>query len=110
MPNRSNGKSLFEIVYIKPSLHTLDLVPMPKLPRMSIIPYHMLDKVINVSEKVKKKLEEFATKYKANADKHRHFKSFFVRDQVMVHLCDDIFSVGEYNKFKKKKIGLFHIL
>ncbi len=43
VPNRSSGKSPFEIVYIRPPLHTLDLVPLPKLPGMSIIADHMID-------------------------------------------------------------------
>ena len=110
MPNRSSEKSTFEIVYIRHSLHALNLVPLSKLPRMNIIADHMVDKVINVHEKVKKKLETLLLKYKAEADKHRCFKYFVVEDQVMVHLCKDKFPIEEYNKLKKKKIGPFRIL
>lgn len=53
---------------------------------MSVIVDHMIDKAINVHEEVKKKLEESAAKYKTDRDKQRHFKSFTVGDQVMVHL------------------------
>ena len=70
----------------------------------------MVDKVINVHEEVKNKLEESTTKYKADADKHRRFKSFAVVDQVMVNLQKDKFPFGEYNKIKWKKIGPFLIL
>ena len=100
MPNQSSEKSPFEIVYIRPRLHTLDFVPLPKLPGISIIANHMVDKVINVHEEVKNKLEESTTKYKVDADKHRRFKSFVVVDQVMVNLQKDKFPFGEYNKIK----------
>lgn len=72
---------------------------------MSIIYYYIIDKVINVHEEVKKKLEESSTKYKANTNKQKCFKSFTVRDQVMVHLWNDTFPVGE-----AKEVGPFHIL
>ena len=57
MPNRSSGKSPFEIVYIRPLLYALNLVPLSKLPRMNIIADRMVDKIINVHEEIKKKLE-----------------------------------------------------
>ena len=86
VPNRSSGKSPFEVVYIRPPLHTLDWVPLPKLPGMSVIANHLIDKVIDVHGEVKNKLEESTAKYKAIADKHRRFKSYKVGDYVMVHL------------------------
>lgn len=86
MPNQSSGKSPFEIVYIESPLYTLDLVPLPKLPRMSIIVDHIIEKIINAHEEIKKELEESITTYKLGIDKHRHFKSFAERDQVMIHL------------------------
>ena len=109
MLNQSSGKLPFEIVYTRPPLHTLDLVPLPKLLEIGIIVNHMVNKVINVHEEVKKKLEESTTEYKENADKHKRFKSFAVKDQVMVNLRKDIFPFGEYNKIKQKKIGPFRV-
>ena len=63
MPNRSSGKSPFEVVYIHPPLHTLDLVPLLKIPGMSIIADHMIEKVNNIHGEVRKKLEDSASKY-----------------------------------------------
>ena len=110
VPNHSSGKSPFEVVYICPPLHTLDLVPLPKLLGMSIIVDHLINKMIDVYEEVKKKLEESTAKYKAIADKHKRLKSYKVGDYVMVHLRKEGVPTREYSKLKHKKIGPFHIL
>jgi len=54
MPNQSSGKSPFDIVYIESPLYTLDLVPLPKLPRMSIIVDHIIEEIINAHEEIKR--------------------------------------------------------
>ena len=53
--NRSTGKSPFEIVYSKIPNHVLDLVVLPKIPGSNISADHMLDKVSQVHDDVKKK-------------------------------------------------------
>lgn len=44
--NRSSRKSLFKIIYIGPPLHTLDLIPLPRMLKLSIISNHMEKKII----------------------------------------------------------------
>lgn len=56
MPNRSSSKSPFKVVYIRPPLHTLDLIPLEKLFGMSIIADHQIENLIDINEEVKKKL------------------------------------------------------
>lgn len=110
MPNWSIGKSSFEVVYIRSPLHTLDLVPLPKLPRINIVDDHLIDKVTNIHGEVKNKWEESVAKYKSMLDKHKRFKSFNIDDLVMVHLDRKQLLIGEYNKLEQKKIGPFRIL
>lgn len=108
--NRSFVKSPFEIVYCQVPTHTLDLVPLPKLPGMNVVAHHLVDNFVDVHSNVKKKLEEANTKYKADANKHRRLKGFHEGDQVMDHLRKERFPVGTYNKLKMKKIGPCQIL
>lgn len=70
----------------------MDLVPLPKLSRMNIIANHLIDnihvidKLTNIHEDIKRKLNEFVAKYKFVANKQRRFKSFDESDLMMVHL------------------------
>ncbi|KAL6547263.1 hypothetical protein OROMI_022984 [Orobanche minor] len=45
MVNRTTRKNPFEIVYQRPPTHTLDLVPLPKLPGYSIAAEQMTEKI-----------------------------------------------------------------
>ncbi|XP_028115004.1 uncharacterized protein LOC114312906 [Camellia sinensis] len=62
-----------------------NLVPRPKLPGMSIIADHMVEKVANIHADVRKKLEESAAKYKVATDVHRRVKTFEVGDMIMIN-------------------------
>ncbi|XP_059629575.1 uncharacterized protein LOC132272441 [Cornus florida] len=71
MVNRSTGKSPFAIVYYHPLKHTLDLVPLPKLPGKSVVAEHMADRIQAIQDKVRMYLEQANAKYKEAADKKR---------------------------------------
>ena len=50
--------------------HTLDLVPVPKLPGMNIMAERMIETFVTVYIEVKEKLEKLAVKCKEATDKH----------------------------------------
>lgn len=110
MVNRSTGRTPFSIVYQKPPNHTLDLVPLPKIPGYSIAAENFAEKIEAIQTDVRLKLEASNAKYKEDKDKHRRTKIFTEGDLVMVHLRKERFPVGTYNKLKKKKIGPCRIL
>ena len=59
-----------------PPKHILDLVPLPKLPRMSQPIENMADRIQAMQEKVRQKLEAINAKYKEAVDKKRHEKKY----------------------------------
>jgi hypothetical protein len=86
------------------------LVPLPKLPGMSIAAEHMADRVKAIQEEVRKKLEESNAKYKAAADRKRRLKLFKEGDLVMVYLRKGRLPAGTFNKLSDKKYGPYQIL
>ena len=107
--NRSTSKSPFAIVYCMPPKHTLDLVPLLELPRVSQVAENMADRIQAMQEEVRQKLEAINAKNKEAADKKRHEKIFNVGDLVLVYLRKERFHVGTYNKLKDRKYGPFQI-
>ncbi|GKC42320.1 hypothetical protein Tco_1060042 [Tanacetum coccineum] len=110
MVNRSTGKTPFSVVYQKPPNHTLDLVPLPKIPGYSIAAENFAEKIKVIQADVRLKLEASNAKYKEDKDKHRRTKIFAEGDLVMVLLRKERFPMGTYNKLKKKKVGPCQIL
>jgi hypothetical protein len=108
MSNRSTGKSPFEVVYTKPPNHALDLVPLPKLPRLNVAAEHMADRVQQIHEEVHLNLEQANDKYKGAAEKRRA-KIFHEGDLVMAHLRKNRFPAGTYGKLKSRKYGPFRV-
>ena len=88
----------------------MDLVQLPKVPRLSVAAKNMAEQVQAVQAEIKQKLEQTTTKYKTAAHKHRQLKLFKKGDQVMVFLRKERFPVGTYNKLKPKKYCLYKVL
>lgn len=103
MCNRSTGLSPFEIVYTKPSKHALDLVPLSKLPGLSMAVENMAERVQQIQASVHQKLEQANDRYKAESNKTRWAKVFQEGDLVMAHLHKNHFPTGTYGKLKSRK-------
>nr|GEU93843.1 putative retrotransposon polyprotein [Tanacetum cinerariifolium] len=110
MVNRSTGKSSFSVAYQKLPNHTLDLVPLPKVPGYNITAKNFAEKIEVIQADVRLKLEASNVKYKKDMDKHRMTKIYAEGDLVMVHLRKERFPVGTHNKLMRKKIGPCRIL
>ena len=108
--NRSTGTSPFQVVYGRTPQHTLDLVPLPKIPGYSVAAENLATRINEVQAAVASQLAASNSKYKEDADKRRRSKIFEVGDEVMVFLRKERFPVGTYNKLKHKKIGPCRVL
>ncbi|KAF8377432.1 hypothetical protein HHK36_030809 [Tetracentron sinense] len=78
------GKTPFEIVYGRGPRHTIDLVTLPKLPRMSSAADKMAERIVEVHADVQKRLEETNAKYKEKVDQYKHVKVFKEGDMNLV--------------------------
>jgi len=97
-------------VYGQNPSEVLDLVPIPRIGRLSIKADEMANYLRGVHDQVKKVIEESNGTYKAPSDSHRRKVTFEVGDLVRAILIRDRFSVGEYNKLRERKIGPCEIL
>jgi hypothetical protein len=107
--NRSTGKSPFEVVYTKLPKHALDLVPLPKLPSLSLEAESMAKWVQKIQEELHLNLEKANSKYKVAVDTKRWVKTFKEGDLVMAHLRKNRFLARTYGKLKSRKYGPFRI-
>lgn len=110
MKNKSTGKSPFELVYTTPPKYALDLVPLPRLPGMSIAVENLAERVQEVQAEVRSNLERANMKYKQATDKHRRAKVFQEGDLVMIHLRKGRFLADTYDKLQDRKYGPCYIL
>nr|TKR90000.1 hypothetical protein D5086_0000237970 [Populus alba] len=80
------GRLISKLLHCQPPSHALDLVPLPKLPGMSIAAEHMVDWIKAIQEEERMNLEESNARYKAAADHKQRAKVFQVENLVMVYL------------------------
>src|ERR1044072_4936142 len=80
----ATGKSPFSVVYLSIPRYVVDLLKLPKAPRVSATAENMAKEIVNIKEAVKARLEATGQKNKVAADKHRRVKLFKVGDDVMV--------------------------
>ncbi|KAJ4719092.1 RNA-directed DNA polymerase [Melia azedarach] len=108
MMNRSTGKTPFEVVYLQPPRHALDLVTLPALPGVSKAAENMAEKIQKIHEEVCASLESANEKYKQDADQHRRQKVFHEGDLVMAYLRKNRFP-GIRSKLQNRKYGPFRV-
>nr|GEX02458.1 ATP-dependent DNA helicase RecG [Tanacetum cinerariifolium] len=100
--------SPFEIVYKTSPWHVMYLVDLPG--KKNIQAYMMVEEVQATREVVRANITEANAKYKIAANKHLRKKLFQVRDEVIVFLRKERFSVETYSKLLPKKYGPYKIL
>ncbi|KAJ4722861.1 RNA-directed DNA polymerase [Melia azedarach] len=108
MMNRSTGKTPFEVVYLQPPRHALDLVTLPVFPRVSKAAENMAEKIQKIHEEVCASLESANEKYKQDADQYRRQKVFQEGDLVMAYLRKNRFP-GIRSKLQNRKYGPFRV-
>lgn len=109
-PNRSTGRSPFQILY---GMHPHGVHKLRDLGRLEWRSANGEDfaKMINdLHEQVKAKLQKNSQRYKQKADLKRQEVQFNVGDLVLAHPRKERFPKGEYNKLKLKNIGPCRIL
>ncbi|KAJ4706620.1 Transposon Ty3-I Gag-Pol polyprotein [Melia azedarach] len=108
MMNRSTSKTPFEVVYLQPPRHALDLVTLPALLGVSKAAENMAEKIQKIQEEVRASLESANEKYKQDADQHRRQKVFQEGDLVMAYLRKIRFP-GIRSKLQNRKYGPFRV-
>ena len=109
-PNRSTGKSPFQIVYGMHPRGVHELCDLGSTERRSVDGEEFANAIHVVHEEVRQKLQRSSLRYKARADLKSKEVNFEEGELVMVYLSKDRFPRGTYNKLKWKKIGPCKIL
>lgn len=77
---------LFEIVYVHPPCHLIDLVELPLFEKNSRATEHMETRAIDFEEFVHSNLEAAYAKYKVDADEHKRKKIFKKEIGVLAYI------------------------
>jgi hypothetical protein len=109
-PNRSTGKSPFQIVYGMNPRGVSELRDLEKNEFRSVGAEDFVAEMQKLHNQIKEQLQNNSREYKCRVDQHRRKLQFEVGDQVLAHLRKERFPRGTYNKLKLKKIGPCKIL
>jgi hypothetical protein len=109
-PNRSTGKSPFQIVYGMNPRGVSELRDLEQNEFRSAGAEDFAAEMQKLHNQIKEQLQNNSREYKHRVDQHRRKLQFEVGDQVLAHLRKERFPRGTYNKLKLKKIGPCKIL
>jgi hypothetical protein len=109
-PNRSTGKSPFQILYgMQPrGVSNLRYLEQSEI-KSAGVEYFSVD-MQNLYSQIRGHLQSSKQDYKHRDDQHRRELQFEVGDKVLAHLIKERFPRGTYNKLNMKKIGPCKIL
>jgi hypothetical protein len=109
-PNRSTGKSPFQILYGMQPRGVAELRDLEQSEIRSVGAEYFAAEMQKLHSQIREQLQNSSQEYKHRVDQHRRELQFEVGDQVLAHLKKERFPRGTYNKLKMKKIGPCKIL
>jgi hypothetical protein len=109
-PNRSTGKSPFQILYGMKPRGVYELRDLEDSDIMSTGVEYFVVEMQKLHSHIIGKLQSYNQEYKPRADQHRRELQFEVGDQVMAHLRKERFPRGTHKKLNMNKIGSCKIL
>jgi hypothetical protein len=109
-PNRSTGKSPFQILYGMQPRGVAELRDLEQSEIRSTGAEYFAAEMQKLHSQIREQLQNSSQEYKRRVDQHHRELQFEVGDQVLAHLKKERFPRGTYNKLKMKKIGPCKIL
>jgi hypothetical protein len=109
-PNRSTGRSPFQILYGMQPRGVSELRDLEQGEIRSAGAEDLAVEMQRLHSQIKEQLQSSNQKYKHKVDQHRRDLQFEVGEKVLAHLRKERFPRGTYDKLKMKKIGPCKIL
>jgi hypothetical protein len=109
-PNRSTGKSPFQILYGMQPRGVSELRDLEQSDTKSVGVEDFAVEMQKHHSQIRGQLQSYSQEYKHRVDQHHRELQFEVGDQVLAHLRKERFPRGTYKKLKMKKIGPCKIL